>query len=198
MCKYIITELLATYNSNYLWFMNYIDIAVATPLLWGAYKGFTKGLVIELASIIALILGCYVGMHFSDVTSGYLRKIVTIEESFMPIVSFAVTFIVVVFGVYLLAKVLEKVINLVALKLINKISGAVFGALKAAFIVSLIVVFVESIDKKLDLMPKEIKESSLLYSPIGEIAPGIIPAMKDLDALKEVMDRAPEVLNVTP
>jgi membrane protein required for colicin V production len=177
--------------------MNYIDIAVAIPLLWGAYKGFTKGLIIELASIIALILGGYVGMHFSNVTSEYLNKVVTIEESFMPIVSFAVTFVVIVLGVYILAKVLEKVINLVALKLINKISGSVFGVLKAAFIVSLIVVFVESIDQKLELIPKETKDSSLLYSSIGAIAPAIIPAMKDLDVLKAAMDRTPEIIDVT-
>ena len=177
--------------------MNYIDIAVAIPLIWGAYKGFTKGLIIELASIIALILGGYIGMHFSGITSTYLSQIVTMEESFMPIVSFAVTFIVIVLGVYLLAKILEKVINLVALKLVNKISGSVFGIVKAAFIISLILVFVESVDQKLELIPKETKESSLLYSPIGAIAPAIIPAVKDLDVLKEAIDRAPEVYDVT-
>ena len=95
------------------------------------------------------------------------------------------------------SKELEKVINLVALKLINKISGSVFGVLKAAFIVSLIVVFVESIDQKLELIPKETKDSSLLYSNIGAIAPAIIPAMKDLDVLKVAMDKAPEIIDVT-
>ena len=149
--------------------MNYIDIAVAIPLLWGAYKGFTKGLIIELASIIALILGGYVGMHFSEVTSEYLNKVITIEESFMPIVSFAVTFVVIVLGVYILAKVLEKVINLVALKLINKISGSVFGVLKAAFIVSLIVVFVESIDQKLELYLKRQKTALYCIRPLVQL-----------------------------
>jgi membrane protein required for colicin V production len=177
--------------------VNYIDIAVAVPLIWGAYKGFTKGLIIELASIIALILGGYVGMHFSDVTSTYLSQVVTIEESYMPIVSFAVTFVVIVLGVYLLAKILEKVINLVALKLVNKISGAVFGILKAAFIVSLVLVFVESVDQKLELIPKGIKETSLLYSPIGTIAPALIPAVKELDMLKEAMDRVPDAYDIT-
>ena len=177
--------------------MNYIDVAVAVPLIWGAYKGFTKGLIIELASIIALILGGYVGMHFSDITSKYLNQIITIEDSFMPIVSFSVTFIVVVLVVYLLAKILEKVINLVALKLINKISGSVFGIVKAAFIISLILILVESVDQRLELIPKETKENSLLYSPVKAIAPTIIPAVKNLNLLQEVIDSAPKATNIT-
>ncbi|MBL4653077.1 MAG: CvpA family protein [Flavobacteriales bacterium] len=177
--------------------MNYIDIAITIPLIWGAYKGFTKGLIIELASVIALILGGYVGMHFSGITSKYLNQVVTIEESFMPIVSFTVTFIVVVLVFYLLAKILEKIINLVALKLINKISGSIFGVAKAAFIVSLILVLIESVDQKLELISKETKENSVLYAPIGAIAPAIIPAVKELDLLKEAVDNVPEIIEAT-
>ncbi len=39
--------------------MNWLDIGIAVPLVWGAYVGFKKGLVIELASLAALILGIY-------------------------------------------------------------------------------------------------------------------------------------------
>lgn len=173
--------------------MNYIDIAIAIPLLWGTYKGFTKGLVIELASIIGLILGVYVGMHYSDITAGYISQFVEIEQTFLPIVSFAATFISVILVVLLLAKILEKLVNLVALKLVNKISGAGFGLLKATFIVSLIIVFVESVDSRLELIPKETKEGSLLYQTLGSVAPTIIPAIKDLDVLKEAVEQTEDV-----
>jgi len=37
--------------------MNYFDIMIAIPLIWGIYKGFKKGFIIEIASFIALGLG---------------------------------------------------------------------------------------------------------------------------------------------
>ncbi|MDA9564085.1 CvpA family protein [Flavobacteriales bacterium] len=193
MCKYIRTDGTIAQIANYLCSVNYIDIAIAVPLLWGAYKGFTKGLIIELASIIGLILGGYIGMHFSGVTSSYLEQIISVEDTFMPILSFALTFLIVVLAVYLLAKILEKVVNLVALKLVNKISGSAFGLLKAGFIVSLVLVLVESIDSKLEIIPLDIKEESLLYTPLTNVAPTIIPAIKEIDLLDKALEKTTAV-----
>ena len=46
--------------------MNYVDIILAAPLLLGAFKGFKKGLIIELISLIALAVGIWGAVHFSD------------------------------------------------------------------------------------------------------------------------------------
>ena len=46
--------------------MNYLDIIIIIPLIWGAYKGFRKGFIIEIASLIALILGIWGGINFSS------------------------------------------------------------------------------------------------------------------------------------
>ena len=45
--------------------MNTLDIIFLIPLLWFAYKGFVNGLVVELASLIALLLGVYLSFRFS-------------------------------------------------------------------------------------------------------------------------------------
>ena len=45
--------------------MNYIDIILAIPLVWAVYRGFTKGFIIEIASLIAMVLGVYGAIHFS-------------------------------------------------------------------------------------------------------------------------------------
>ena len=45
--------------------MNYFDIIFVIPLLWGAYKGFSKGFVLEIASFVALGLGVWGGLKFS-------------------------------------------------------------------------------------------------------------------------------------
>ena len=58
-------------NAGLSW--NYLDILIAIPLLWGAYKGYTKGLIIEAASLAALVIGVYGAYRFSDLTSGFLQ-----------------------------------------------------------------------------------------------------------------------------
>ena len=50
--------------------MNFIDIILIIPIIWFIYKGFKKGFIIEIASLIALFLGIYVAIHFSgNITS---------------------------------------------------------------------------------------------------------------------------------
>ncbi len=54
--------------------MNWLDIVLAIPLLWFTYKGFRNGLIIELASLAALILGIFIALHFSFYAEDYLRR----------------------------------------------------------------------------------------------------------------------------
>ena len=117
---------------------NHWDIILFLPLLWAAWKGFKKGFIIEVASIVALIAGIYLAANFSEVTANALKEWLDIEGSWLGYLSFLITFILAVFGVYALAKVIEKAVNLAALKLVNKLAGLVFGVLKVALILSLI------------------------------------------------------------
>ncbi len=52
--------------------MNYLDIISALLLAWFAFNGYRKGLIIEVASLAALILGVYAMLYFSDVTASFL------------------------------------------------------------------------------------------------------------------------------
>ncbi len=52
--------------------MNYIDLIIAIPLVWGVFVGFKNGLIIEVASLAALLLGIFGAIHFSDLTANFL------------------------------------------------------------------------------------------------------------------------------
>ena len=110
--------------------MNYFDIIIIIPLLWGGYKGFKKGLIIEVASIVALLLGVWGGIKFSSISANYLGDMFSISEKLMPLISFALTFILIVIAVFAVAKLIQKVVKVVALSTVNKVAGAAFGILK--------------------------------------------------------------------
>lgn len=160
--------------------MSYIDIAIIIPLLWGFYRGFVKGLIIQVASLIALILGILIGVKFSDVASALLEQNFTLSKQYLGIISFAITFIVVVIGVHFIAKILEKMINMVAMGIFNKLLGSLMGAVKIGLIISVLLVIFNTIDAKLDILPESEKQQSVLYEPMLRIVPAIIPGIKSL------------------
>lgn len=163
--------------------MNYLDIVLAIPLLWGLYKGISKGIVKELSSLVALILGIYGAVHFADSIHPYLKEQFSIESSFVPIVSFAITFIVIVLLVRLIGILLDKVIKMAALGVISKLLGGIFGVFKTAFIISGLLLVINTFDYYLKLIPVDQKKASILYQPISEMIPSIMPNVKDGDSL---------------
>ena len=123
--------------------MSPLDIVIAVPLLWGLYKGFVKGAIIELASILALLGGVYVAVRFCDYLSNKLKGSVNLSDDYIPLVAFAILFILTVAAVYLVAKLAERFAKSVALGAVNKILKAALGAFKFAFALSFIVFFLK-------------------------------------------------------
>ena len=163
--------------------MNYLDIIFIVPLIWAAYRGFKKGLIIEVSTLIAFGLGVWGGIHFSDFIANLITD--SVESKYVPLVSFGVTFILIVAAVFVLGKMLEKVINLVQLKLVNKVSGAAFGVAKVVLIISVILVIVNSYDQKAGIVPSDLKESSLLYQPFSDVSLKVIPALQNSQLFNE-------------
>ena len=160
-------------------FMNYIDILFIIPLLWGLYKGFSKGLIIEAASLIAFGLAVWGAIKFHDFLSGWMQNSLGWTSKYLPLLSFALIFIGVLLTVFGIARLVEKLVKAVSLGFVNKLGGAVFGMLKFGLLLSMIIFFLEAINKSILFIPEEIKTNSLLYKQVQKIAPFIIPAINE-------------------
>ncbi len=166
--------------------MNYFDLIIAIPLLWAAYKGFRKGLVVEICSLIALALGIYGGIHFSDRMSALLRDHLGLTTEFLPVIAFALTFLLIVAGVHLLGRLVERMLALVAMKTMNKLLGSVFGILKVGLIIGVLLVVLNALDERASFFPKEVREKSLLYEPLSQGVMMVIPALKESELFEVV------------
>ena len=170
--------------------MNFIDAIIAIPLLWFTYKGFSKGLIIELATLIALLLGIYIAGHFSDYTADFLREKMDFHSKYMSIISFSLTFVGIVMLVMLFGKSLEKVVNMLLLSFVNKITGAVFGLIKAAFVISILLYILTTFELENKVISKDLQDGSVLYKPIKTIAPTVFPIIKESNI--SILDRIDE------
>jgi membrane protein required for colicin V production len=156
---------------------NWIDIVLGILILWSLIKGFRKGFVIELASLLALILGIYGAIKFADITAGYLTENIDLPKDYTPLIAFALTFVVIVVAVHFLARMVQKLVNMVALGFINRLAGAIFSGVKTILILSFVLFFIESIDQTVKVIPQKTKDQSILYYPISDIAFKIIPSI---------------------
>ncbi len=168
--------------------MNWIDIVIAIPLLWGLYKGFTKGFIIEVATLIAFGLAVWGGIKFSDFLSEWMKNYFHGTTKYLPVISFAIIFIGVLVLVFAIAKLIQRFVKAISLSFINKLAGAIFGMLKFGLIISVLIFVLNAIEKSISFIPTETKHSSLLYEPVGKIAPLVIPGLKNSKLEKIIPD----------
>jgi membrane protein required for colicin V production len=173
--------------------MSYIDIILAVPLLWALYKGFRKGLIIEVASLLALVVGIYGSIHFSSYIAEFLKNNFGSKSAYLHIFSFAITFILIVLAIYILAHLLEKVVETVSLSLVNKILGAIFGLIKAAIILSVLLYFINTLDANKNFISQSRRDESRLYNPISYLSIKVMPAIK-----KIVVNNKDRILKTEP
>jgi len=137
----------------------------------GFYRGFSKGLIIELTSLLALILGAYGSLKFSGLTFDFINntfpeQLESVEGSYIKIFSFAFTFIVILISVSITGKILTKIAKILFLGFLNKLFGGLFGAIKYILIVSFCIVFFENLNSEFSFIDNKIIESTFLYNPI--------------------------------
>ena len=155
--------------------MNYIDIILILLLVFSAISGFRKGLIVELASLAALILGIWGAIEFSDVTSDFLVENFNMNSEHLNIISFIVTFVVIVILVHIVGGVVNKMVETVMLGFLNKLAGLVFAIVRAALILSIILVIFDKIDEDVQILSPEVKSESRMYEPIRNLAPSLFP-----------------------
>jgi membrane protein required for colicin V production len=174
--------------------MNYIDIVLGILLILAAIGGFKKGLIAEVASLAALILGIWGAIKFSHITSEFLVENFNLTTEYLNLISFVVTFVVIVILVHVVGNVVSKLVETVMLGFVNKLAGLIFGVLKAALILSIILVLFDKIDEDVHILSESTKENSRMYEPIRSFAPSIFPFIDVWEI--DLKDKVNKKLNV--
>ena len=157
--------------------MNWLDIIITLILLGGLASGFRNGFVGELASLAGLVLGIWGAIKFSWWTGDLLEGL-GLKLSIMPIISFIATFLIITIIMQIIAGIISKLLKAVSLNWINRLAGIIAGVFKAAIFVSVILLVLDSISERNPIIPKTIRSSSVLYEPVSEIVPTLLPFLK--------------------
>lgn len=149
--------------------MNIFDVIVLIILLYGLMMGLIKGFIIEVAGIIALILGVTGSFKFARILEVSLNSYVDWSPKTIQIASFIILFIIIIYAVSLLAKMITKTLKIIALGMINRIFGGIFGLLKWCVILSSFVLVSQEINEIITLIPDKTLKDSVSYNLLDKL-----------------------------
>jgi membrane protein required for colicin V production len=160
-----------------------IDIFVLLLLAMAVFKGWQKGLVVGLFSLLAIVIGAAAALKLSGLAGAYMTDAFPNLAKWIPFLSFILVFVLVVIAVRLLAKFIEETLEWSMLGWLNKLGGILFFSILYMLVASIVLFFLN----KLGLLSDTSKEASKTYSILAPLAPTImdglgklIPIFKDL------------------
>ena len=168
--------------------MNYLDIIIATPLLYGLIKGFFNGIVKEVTSLLALFIGVYVAINFSEYLEPKFIDVLDGYQEFTPVLAFGVLFLVSVLCIKTLGFFIDKLTKVLALGIFSSLFGGVFGFLKVVVIFSFLLFVINSYN----LVNKQTKNGSVLFGPLTDVAKIITPQLKKHQSILDKIDKRAE------
>lgn len=154
--------------------MNFLDYAFLIIVGLFAILGYRKGIIVSLVSVAALILGIYAAVNFSNYLDITLMENLKPSRKWLPFLSFSFTFLLVLVGVLLVGKIVERLIDVAGLKFVNRLLGAVFGAIKGVILASVLFFITITVDHNGKWLTKQQKESSFLYTQVSAVFPKMI------------------------
>lgn len=160
-----------------------IDAAFFVLMIIAVFKGFSKGFIVGIFSFIAFLIGLAAALKLSVVVAHHFETSSGITARWLPLVSFALVFIIVVILVNLGARILKKAVSMIMLGWLDKLGGIVLYILIYTIIFSVILFFLT----KTFLIKPETIASSSVYNYVSPWGPKvidnigkIIPAFKGL------------------
>lgn len=153
--------------------MNSLDLLILIPIAVGFIFGLFKGLIKELTSLAAIILGIYGAKMLAPAVSDILIKSFEFSAKTAKPLAYLLLFIAIAILLLILANVVDKVFSSLSLGGLNKLMGGIFGGLKYALIVSVLLNVFDALDSRFSIISIETKDQSIGYKPLMKFGPAL-------------------------
>jgi membrane protein required for colicin V production len=147
-----------------------LDLVFAVVILLAIIKGYRRGLIVGVFSLIAIIIGLAAAIKLSAIVAEYIGKAVKISDQWLPLISFAIVFFIVVLLIRLGANAIQKAAETIMLGWTNKIGGIILYIVIYITVFSVILFYAEQIK----IIQPATKEKSVTYAYIQPWGPKAI------------------------
>ncbi len=148
----------------------FLDLVLIIILILAIVKGYQRGLIVGVFSFVAIIIGLAAAMKLSTVVAGYIGQAIKVSDEWLPVISFAVVFILVVLLIRLGANMIQKTVEISMLGWVNRLGGILFYITIYGMVYSIVLFYAE----QLKLLQPDTIEKSATYSYIQPLGPKVI------------------------
>lgn len=161
--------------------MGLIDIIIIAAIGLGAFRGFLRGFIRQLASIAGLVVGFLAARALYLIVAE--RISLYIPDTSMTVVqaiAFIGIWIIIPLLFTLIAAFFTRAAEALSLGGFNRVLGMFLGAVKWVLIIGLLINVLEYMDAGNSLIGQTKKEASMLYYPIKDIISSFFPVAKEI------------------
>ncbi|MBM7624642.1 CvpA family protein [Sporohalobacter salinus] len=141
--------------------INLLDFGIIIIIISSILRGYHKGMIRQVISILALAAAFYVAMNNYQVVAVYFNENFPIPMSIAQVVGFAVIIVVISAIINILGYLLNKLTGLLLLSMVDSIGGAILGLIKGSLIVYILLILIVRI-------PYPLIENSLQSSILAD------------------------------
>jgi membrane protein required for colicin V production len=160
-----------------------IDVVFTVLMIIALIKGYRKGLIVAVFSLLAFIVGLAAAMKLSTLVADYIGTAVKVSDKWLPVISFIVVFLLVALLVRWVAAIVQRTIEIAMLGWLNRIGGIIVYAILYVTIFSVVLFYAQQVR----LVKPEVIIASKTWSFIQPWGPKaidgfavVIPFFKDM------------------
>ncbi len=146
-----------------------IDIIFLLLIALACYKGYTKGFIIAIFSVLGFIVGLAAALKLSTTVAAKLSEHTNLGK-WLPVLSFLLVFIAVVVLVNIAGKLIQKTFESIMLGWANRIAGIILYTILYSIIFSVFIFYAV----QLQFIKIETLQTSLTYPYLQPLGPKVI------------------------
>lgn len=143
-----------------------IDVMVAAALAMAIWKGYSRGFIVGLVSLVAMVIGLMAAIKLSAFVAAKIGTVIHVSDAWKPTIAFVLVFVIVVLSLRIIARALEQVVKGLMMGWANRLGGIILYAL--LYLIALSIVFFYA--DKIGIITQQAKDKSMLFpyiQPLG-------------------------------
>ncbi|BDQ35546.1 CvpA family protein [Pseudodesulfovibrio portus] len=169
--------------------MNFLDIILICIVALFLLRGFFRGLVQEILSLIAVVLAVVLASNFDHLLQPHLALYIDSEMT-VGVLSYSIIFVGTLILVWLVAKLIRTMLEITLLGWVDRTAGGVFGLLEGVLIGLIGLMFLQTFAPNSDILTQSAiaPQAQHLVDKLGEYI--------DIPNPQEALDSARGVLGI--
>ena len=157
-----------------------LDIILLVCFLPGIIRGLSKGFLEQALALVGVVVSVWAAFQFSNPVSALLKPYLSVSETVLSVISFALVLVVVALAAVLLGKLLTKLLELAMLGWLDKTLGLVLALAVNALAIGVVIILFDTLNAKFGFAKPDTLDGSVVYTGLKDLSYLVFPYLKEL------------------